>query len=294
MFNFFKSKKCPVTDVEKDWIESNLIWLAKEFGYDYLLNQEILTPKTDLLIKAVQNASRTNIDSITEYSCKQMNVEHDRVTFQLMDKPKEIELVPGMGSLKRSGVSGLYDNAYGDRVRICKSELDNTVSLVSTLSHELGHVRLLGEMRISAEEEEDHELLTDLTTVFFGFGVLRANSATHFKQYHDRWESSQKGYMSVQMYAYALAIIALCRGEIKPSWRDELCYNGKAWFDQSLRFIAAHKNCPFYPFFNGFDKDFVPLTWSSTQERLQLAVALEDYEYAAALQKHLENGNPTN
>ena len=48
--------------------------------------------------------------------------------------------------------------------------------LIATMSHELAHEYLIGQGRISGEEE-DHEQLTDLLAVFLGFGVMLANSS---------------------------------------------------------------------------------------------------------------------
>jgi hypothetical protein len=53
------------------------------------------------------------------------------------------------------------------------------VALVSTLAHELGHVLLLADGRISAQQQ-DHEPLTDLLTIFFGLGIFSANAAFEY------------------------------------------------------------------------------------------------------------------
>ena len=95
------------------------------------------------------------------------------------------------------------------------SQLSNPMTLVATVAHELGHVRLLGEGRIHGGFE-DHELLTDLLTVFFGLGVFTANSAFSFRQWSDNssqgWRTERKGYLTEEMFGYALALFALMRG----------------------------------------------------------------------------------
>ena len=48
-------------------------------------------------------------------------------------------------------------------------------SIVATCAHELAHVVLLGQGRISLDAE-DHEQLADLLPVFFGLGVFSANA----------------------------------------------------------------------------------------------------------------------
>ena len=59
------------------------------------------------------------------------------------------------------------------------SQLTDPMSLVATVAHELGHVRLLGEARIHGGFE-DHEPLTDLLTVFFGLGCVHGECRVSF------------------------------------------------------------------------------------------------------------------
>ncbi len=99
------------------------------------------------------------------------------------------------------------------------------MSLVATIAHELGHVHLLGDGRISADEE-DHEPLTDLLTVFLGVGIFPANSVIRDVNWHsgnmEGWSISRQGYLTAPMFAYALALFAYIRGEYKASWSKHL------------------------------------------------------------------------
>ena len=81
------------------------------------------------------------------------------------------------------------------------------------------HVVLLGEQRISADDP-DHELVTDLTTVFFGMGVFNANMAYREKFVeNERGQSVQQlGYLTPPIWSYALAVFASLRDESKPDW----------------------------------------------------------------------------
>ncbi len=86
------------------------------------------------------------------------------------------------------------------------------VALVATLAHELAHERLLGEGRIDPDRA-DGEPLTDLTTVFFGFGIFSANAAFEFSSSSRGWSTSALGYLTERMYGYALAYWSTLRGE---------------------------------------------------------------------------------
>lgn len=67
-----------------------------------------------------------------------------------------------------------------------RSESADPSYLTAIIAHELGHVRLLAERRISAGRR-DHERLTDLLTVYFGFGIFSANAALDYAEAARSW-----------------------------------------------------------------------------------------------------------
>ena len=117
--------------------------------------------------------------------------------------------------------------------------------MVATIAHELGHLILLGDGHID-RSTPDHEPMTDLLTVFLGPGIFGANSAARFRQ-HERggwhgWSMRRLGYLSQEIYGYALAKFATERGEIKPEWTRHLSTNVRVYFKRSLAWMA--KNAP--------------------------------------------------
>ena len=105
------------------------------------------------------------------------------------------------------------------------------IHLVATFAHELAHYLLA-----PVEEEPPggwdlHELATDLTVAYCGFGVFGANAAFQFDRFQDYgrqgWRSRRSGYLSERTWALALAtFLALTdrRGAadewLKPGLRD--------------------------------------------------------------------------
>lgn len=132
---------------------------------------------------------------------------------------------------------GLYQEHQGTfDISIEYKNLGNPVSLIATMAHELAHVRLLGEKRISVSEP-DHERLTDLATVFFGMGVFSANAVVEEKSLTTGWEMSRSGYLSMTTLGYALAIFAQYREESRPKWMKYLRPDVKGAFLQSTRYL---------------------------------------------------------
>jgi hypothetical protein len=87
---------------------------------------------------------------------------------------------------------------------------------VGTLAHEVAHA--FREARsLVVDDREREELLTDLTTIYLGLGVLTANAAYQYSSYRvlggSAYEHSKMGYLPFQAMAFALAVHAVVRGE---------------------------------------------------------------------------------
>lgn len=93
--------------------------------------------------------------------------------------------------------------------------LDDPMSLVATLAHEMAHYLLASE--VDLVEDETHELMTDLAVAYAGLGVFGANSAFSFQQHGDAfgqgWSSRSSGYLSPRSWAFALAVFGELRGD---------------------------------------------------------------------------------
>ncbi len=120
------------------------------------------------------------------------------------------------------------------------------MSLVATIAHELGHVILLGENRIPPDYEY-HEQLTYLLTVYYGLGLFTANSAFKFSQWEAGgragWQTQRLGYLSEEMFGYALALFAWVRAEDKPAWRTHLKGNIRPYLNDALAYLAKTADC---------------------------------------------------
>jgi hypothetical protein len=136
--------------------------------------------------------------------------------------------------------AGTYSEGDGKfEIRISRGQLHDPMSLVGTIAHELAHVRLLGENRIS-REAFDNELVTDLTVVFHGLGVFLANVPRNWQSDNKRWPGNdlvRPEYMSVPMFAYAMAIRSQMRFEPSHRWIKHLHPSARGEFKQAIRFL---------------------------------------------------------
>jgi hypothetical protein len=236
--------RCHVTADEKLWVERRILWLKDQFGSEPI-RRAVLEPTSELLPNK-WGASYEDGADLFNRLC----------TFMLLD-PAALKLhfySSGLshekgsdyaGEQHTSGPAGLYVDPQNQQKRVvalAEKGLLQPAQLAATICHELGHVHLLGAGRLK-RDEEDCEPLTDLLTVYFGAGILTANSAFQFTQWQSAtrygWQASTHGYLSEQVYGYALACFTWFRGDSEAKWQKHLRQNIKYYFSDALHFLVT-------------------------------------------------------
>jgi hypothetical protein len=208
MFNFFRSNKKyePLNKESRKYFENNFLWLMQEFPEPKFEERKVLTPTPgDFPIK--WNKSKGNVFEAMQIVCDNMQIKPDNINVDFFSNGlKEINMGSSVifmeSDPEKSESAGLYHHAKeGEMFNISLDEalLERPDVLIATIAHELSHVKLLGGNKI----EENDEMLTDLTTVFFGLGIFNANSAFQFYSQSDRWGYSKLGYLNIEEWAYA-------------------------------------------------------------------------------------------
>ena len=218
-----------------------MLWLVEEFGRDALRGAVVVLPTDEFFpdqFSGDEGAARALVDRV----CAYMGVAPGRVELEFFaDQDKELGAGLPCAESSYDGVAGHYRKRRDKfLINIESSQLSDPMLLIATCAHELGHVRLLGEGRVSAGYE-DHEPLTDLLTVFLGMGVFTGNSVFSFRQWTDAfsqgWQTARRGYMTEEMFGYALALFAWARGEQRPAWSKYLGGNVGSYFKNGHRYL---------------------------------------------------------
>lgn len=229
--------RCPVVPDEQTWIDEHLHWFVEEFGDSWLRTPVVLP--TDEFFPGEYTGSADQMHDVVRRVCGYVSVDPDRIRVELhAERVAERalqEVAGGPGSW--SGTAGHYRVVEGRAVVSLEESLGaRPLALVATVVHELAHERLLGERRVDPDRR-DQEPLTDLLTVYLGFGVFTANAALEFAGQHSGWSASRLGYLTEPMYGYALARYAWLRGESRPAWARQLDTNPGAYLRRGLRFL---------------------------------------------------------
>jgi hypothetical protein len=158
------------------------------------------------------------------------------------DRPPQ--LPEAAGATSHQGVAA---NFWGIEEGICffgveESGLSDPEQLVGVMAHEVAHAYRAFHGLVVPDRDRE-EQLTDLTTVFLGFGVLTTNAADRFRSSGEmrgggtlhRWSRERAGYLSPPSMALLLAACVLCRGNAAERKRVKKALER----NQSASFAAA-------------------------------------------------------
>jgi hypothetical protein len=237
--------RSPVSAEAGAWISRSMDWCLEQFG-PAALSSAVLLPDASFF-PGGYTGSAADVEDILVRVCARMGVARSSVVLELtpwdVGEQELLAHLPGYAS-ESAGVAGHYlRRDDGFVVAVSESNLTDPVAVVAVIAHELGHVRLLGEGRIEPDRR-DGEQLTDLVTVALGLGMFNANAAFDFKQSDRGWRAGWLGYLSEEMFGYALAYYARQRGESEPGWASALDPNPRGYLKQAARYLRTRPETP--------------------------------------------------
>lgn len=234
--------RSPVPPHEAEWLDENLAWLARQFGPGFVRGPVLLPRRDNFPVERYDRPE--DVEKVLGVLCARLGVSRHRVILDHVPAEEDVNAVLTHATglpfrREESGtVAGHYREVDGRPVVTVYADAARTPAhLVAILAHELGHVRLLGEGRIDPGRR-DGEPLTDLFTVAGGLGIFTANMSFEFHQGRTSWRSERLGYITEQMFGYALARFALMRDEPDPEWAKYLDLNPREYMKQALRYLT--------------------------------------------------------
>ncbi len=268
MLGWLFPSSCPCDPTAKAWVEKRLQWLRDEFD-DHAFNGRRVVLPTSEFFPDPYDKSKDSVRKLLDRVCGYMDVDPDLIALKFQSVAGKVWLVNDAGQ-GIPDAAGTYQDSnsqfdedgefipirprrYGapdpKLITLDTSGLDNQMGLVGTMAHELAHVRLMGEGRLTGDEY-DNELLTDLTVVFFGMGIFLANLPRNWDSQYTKWPGTSLNkpeYMTPPMFGYALAHLAWFQGQESPPWAKHLHVNARAEFKQAVRFLFKTEQSRFKP-----------------------------------------------
>ena len=245
MFGLFSKAECPVDLPTKKWIEDTLLWYKNKFGEKYFKGIRFIPPNPEFF-----KTSPDHGEGMTEDFARQLSnyFEIDPFTYKLCYYSDDTaELPEGVGLSRSSGTSYPIQQFFNSKkniteIYINRSEFEDPERLISGLLYVLALLKF----KESGGTKKMHGYLIDLYCVIIGGGLIRANSVFRYEKLRGTftfgWKTSGRGFLSQQMFAYTLALIAVLREEESPEWANYLCMDVKAYFNRSIKYIKETKD----------------------------------------------------
>lgn len=146
-----------------------------------------------------------------------------------------------------SGTAGCFHtiDAFGvAQIAIEADQLNDHLSLMGTLAHELAHVFLHRQRPDDSNElwpEDEEEVVTDLVAVLLGFGIFACNSAERFVKHSDgfleSWSTTVQGYLGLEEICVAQALVDRIFEQNFRDYRALIAGNPRKLLAEALPFV---------------------------------------------------------
>lgn len=210
-------RRPPIDADEWEWQLASFAWLEREYAADPIRTARILArpdgdefPDTDAKGHALAEELLAQVKAIAGIAPWPTDLK------PMLKRPVGQTLSQGVSMAGGSGAAGTFqmvagaDNLFRGEIRYAEEDVNHPVDLVGTLAHEVAHYRLHRLPAHGPGGAECEELLTDLTAIWLGFGIMLGNQARygrHVANEHGQWYmSGSRGYLSEGARMTALAL----------------------------------------------------------------------------------------
>ena len=246
---FWKKKiKSPVSEADEEWLNADLTWLREAFGEEHFQSIPTKTPTIDFYNRTFSGIE-DDAQYVLEQTQKMMGLENVKIQLDFFDHGTVHSEDGSLLTTPSNSIDGSWNSAAGiyeqDKngvtlISIERSQLKDPISLIATIAHELSHAILLGEGWL----EENDEYLTDLTAIYYGYGMFLGNSSFRFAQRNtisgSVWQMSAQGYLPVQVIAYAMAWLSVERNE-ELYYAKFLSKSMKKYVEQAYKYLQSNR-----------------------------------------------------
>ncbi len=237
MFGLFSSKEYlpTVTAVDKDWVEQSFIWFLEVFGFERLRQQPFYAP-------TVQSFPYYNLKDLHQLQqllaqlCGYLNLNPRQIDVKFFDDLDSKQwTVWNMPPLSETQISNQVNAGNLERftIELAKSNLNHPQLLIAVLAHELTRVKLLEGNSLKATDP-DLETMTDLISIFFGFGIFVANSALTTEI---NW-ITRNNYLPNEIISYANALVCHVTMHNPDNYKVVLNRNTNEQFRKNVEYLA--------------------------------------------------------
>lgn len=207
----------------REWLLGALSGLVDTKGEHRFLNAPLLEP-TSRFFPDEWEPSIRGVEVVLKRLLMYAGLEDLQPEVRSFSKPDDIYELNTFGNVKswgHDGAAAWFAGIQGNRCffGVAERNIAEPEILLSTLCHEVAHAWRAFH-RLEVDDRDEEELLTDVTTVYLGFGILTTNGAYRYRTSGEfdgvnaihRWSHQRTGYLTHQEMAFLLAVQSLARG----------------------------------------------------------------------------------
>ncbi|HYM61936.1 MAG TPA: hypothetical protein VEZ11_13715 [Thermoanaerobaculia bacterium] len=227
-------------DEERDWMARSLRELIRIRGFEPFACVPLLTPSDDDFPDPWDGSVRA-AHRITQRLMQHAGIGNLGISLTALP---DDDAAPD--DVWDAGKAGWFSGIDRGRARfgIEPKEVGDPQSVAGIMAHEVAHAWRHSRELVEADREvEEH--LTDLTTVYLGFGILTTNVTERYRTWRKLRASVSQlksmGYLPPPAMSWLLALQASARNDRseREAIRRHLEPNQRGWFDESINEIAA-------------------------------------------------------
>lgn len=242
VWNWFSSPpRCPVPADTKAWIEEGFIELAARLGLDRLRNSQMVLPQASLLPDSF-SCTPAGIEVLIQGLCYYMGFDPKRLMVAYYDDAQPV--------LETSETPPTHTADGHVEIWLEVHALQDPDRLLADISREIGHAILI-DLDPTLADLPDHEERCELVAVYHGAGLFLANTALFSYNWSDGhtsgYQIEKHGYMSLDMFGYALAIYTLTRRIADPDWERYLRPDVRNAMRLGIEYLQRTGDCQFRP-----------------------------------------------
>lgn len=242
MFGLFGKKTSyhpSVTPKDQAWVEDMMIQLIIWLGIAPS-RQPFLTPTSENFPYDNLHAP-DQFEQLFEQLCAIWDLDSGEIVVKIFDDVDQQQWSTWTPHQDNKRVLGrYYESSLLEEkpfyVEVALSNFSDTQRLIAVLAHELAHVKLLGGGYID-EQHPELEPLTDLASIFMGFGIFHANVFMTMNM----GSISRMGYLANEIISYANALLCYITQDTPDTYTPFLNRNTHTLFINNFKFLA-HTN----------------------------------------------------
>ncbi|MFA5073895.1 MAG: hypothetical protein WC539_08385, partial [Nitrospirota bacterium] len=243
---------------DQDWLINALTDLVRAKGEERFLSAPLLEPNSQFFPDEWEPSIR-GVELLARRVLFYAGLEHLQPhvsTFSQTNKMYEMNEFGGAKSWGHEGAAAYFTGIDGRRccIAVAEERINEPEVLIATLCHEVAHAWRTVHNLVTDDRDED-ERLTDVTTVYLGFGVLTANGSYMCRTSGEligsyaitRWSQQRVGYLPPAAMAFLLAVQSLARSM---GWwqRRRLCRllepNQANFYRRSVSILRCRSDLP--------------------------------------------------